>query len=111
MAERRAAAEKQSKAELKARARDMVATVRARVAQQEGAPAAVADDAMPTPTPLDGQPAEARSLAAEAEAMEAQSAEAAASAVEHQLATSHVTRMQGHVRGRGQRAQGRRDNR
>jgi hypothetical protein len=111
MAERRAAAEQQSKAELKARARELVATVRERVAQQEGAPAAVVAELTSSAMPIDGQAAEAATVAAEAEAMQAQSADAAASAVERRLAASHLTRLQGHARGRGQRAQGRRDNR
>lgn len=111
MAERRAAAEQMPRADLKARARELVATVRARVAEHEGTPATAVPDPTSPATGADGQATQSSMLAAETEAMQAHSAEAAGSEVEHRLAASHLTRLQGHARGRGQRAQGRRDSR
>jgi hypothetical protein len=110
VAQRRKKAERMSKEDLKAKAQKLVAKVQRRVAEQTGTPTAVAESSPDTP---DGAPQAApiASLDAETESMQARSADAKGSRVQHKLAKSHVTRMQGHVLGRGQRSQARRDSR
>lgn len=84
----------------KGRAKALVEKVRARVAGQAGAPAAVVSD--------DGLPA-AEALAAEATSLRSRSRDAKGPAVQHSLAATHLTRAQGHAGARTQRAQGKRD--
>ncbi len=107
--QRRAAAEKLPKDELKAQARSLVEKVRRRVARATGAPEPAFVEPLPEVPELAAQPGANASPESEAQRMEARSANARSSAKEYQLDKSHLTRMHGHVAGRGQRAQARRD--
>ena len=79
-------------------ARAVVSRVRTRVARQAGAPAAA----------VEGAPASSNVDAEAASAVE-RSRGAKGPRVQQKLAASHVTRAQGHVGARTQRAQGKRD--
>jgi hypothetical protein len=93
---------------LKAKARALVAKVRKRVARQEGTPATT-DAPIPESPAVAAQPGAASTPEGEAEGMRTRSANAKANRVKHKLDKSHITRLHGHVSGRGQRAQARRD--
>lgn len=98
---RRATPRKASVPMTKGRAKALVEKVRARVAEQAGAPAAVVSD--------DPLPAATEALAAEKASLQSRSRDAKGPALQHALAATHLTRAQGHAGARTQRAQGKRD--
>lgn len=88
-------------ADVKKRARAVVAQVKQRLAKQRGEPMLEPDDE------ADSSGAEGKDP--EAEGMEARSAQAKGVRKQHALAKSHVTRAQGHAAARTQRTQARRE--
>jgi hypothetical protein len=106
--QRQAEARDMPKDTLKAKARALVAKVRKRVARQEGTPATT-DAPVPDGPAVAAQPGAASTPEGEAEGMRTRSTNAKANRVKHTLDKSHITRLHGHVSGRGQRAQARRD--